>query len=99
MYPGRRFDRYAVLGDDVVIANKPVALMYDSVLKALRVKVSYQKSLVSESRAAEFAKRFKVKGRGIISCVIAEFVKLAPPLWSHGCPYDLFDPEVHYLGI
>lgn len=59
VYPGRVFDRYAVLGDDVVIADQQVAEKYAECLKGLGVTISHQKSLISHSGAAEFAKRFR----------------------------------------
>jgi len=59
--PGVRFWDYALLGDDVVIANRDVALSYRRVMEGLKVKISDIKSLVS-SHACEFAKRFLVKG-------------------------------------
>lgn len=55
------FSDYAVLGDDVVIADANVASVYESSLKELWVKISYQKSRLSSSGAAEFAKRFRVR--------------------------------------
>lgn len=36
VYPGKRFKRYAVLGDDVVIADKDVALVYEKALSEIR---------------------------------------------------------------
>jgi hypothetical protein len=50
-----------VLGDDIVIANGPVAQQYLIVLEALGVKVGLAKSLVSKLGALEFAKKFYVK--------------------------------------
>lgn len=40
VYPGRRFTKYAVLGDDVLIADKNVALVYATVLDNLGVSIS-----------------------------------------------------------
>lgn len=57
--PGVQFWDYALLGDDVVIANKDVALSYRSIMEGLKVKISDIKSLISLS-GAEFAKRFYV---------------------------------------
>ena len=62
VYPGVKFTRYAVLGDDVVIADEAVAKVYASLLKDLGVMKSYQKSRISHRGAAEFAKRFRVRG-------------------------------------
>lgn len=60
VYPGVRFNRYAVLGDDVLICDKNVALVYASVLDRLGVTISVSKSLVSDTGCVEFAKRFLV---------------------------------------
>lgn len=57
VYPGKVFRDYALLGDDVVIADQRVAALYESVLSGV-----YQKELISDRGAAEFAKKFRVKG-------------------------------------
>jgi hypothetical protein len=55
----RWFGRYAVLGDDVVIADRRVAEVYLRVIESLGVKVGLSKSLISEKKPVlEFAKRF-----------------------------------------
>ncbi|OMP11007.1 RNA-dependent RNA polymerase, mitoviral [Corchorus olitorius] len=59
---GVRFKKYAVLGDDVVIAHAKVASVYKSVLQRLGVAVSLPKSLISNSGCIEFAKKFMVNG-------------------------------------
>ena len=56
------FDRYAVLGDDVVIWDNQVAKEYLRVMDLLGVEISFAKSLVSYNGTWEFAKRFVVKG-------------------------------------
>lgn len=62
VYPGQVFDRYAVLGDDlVVIADESVAKVYLEALKEHGIPVSKQKSLVSDNGSLEFAKRFFVR--------------------------------------
>nr|QLA48200.1 RNA-dependent RNA polymerase [Medinilla magnifica] len=63
-YPDRKspFLDYAVLGDDVVICDSLVAYHYRNLLEELGVTISIKKSLISESGALEFAKRFWVKG-------------------------------------
>lgn len=62
VYPGRVFMDYAVLGDDVLIADKAVALLYSQMVVDLGVSISLSKSLISSSGCAEFAKRFLVNG-------------------------------------
>lgn len=62
VYPGRLFTDYAVLGDDIVIADKLVAEEYLDQLARFGIPVSKQKTLVSDSGAAEFAKRFWIRG-------------------------------------
>lgn len=61
VYPGKKFRAYAILGDDVVIADRRVAEQYRSILQLLGVTISEQKSLISNSGAFEFAKRFYVR--------------------------------------
>ncbi|KAI3664517.1 hypothetical protein L1987_88643 [Smallanthus sonchifolius] len=61
VYPGRVFTNYAVLGDDVVIADENVATRYKESLDLLQVVISKEKSLISRSGSAEFAKNFRVR--------------------------------------
>lgn len=61
VYPGKRFNKYAILGDDVVIADREVATVYAETLAKLNVGISYQKSLISDTGCAEFAKRLRVR--------------------------------------
>nr|UYL95344.1 MAG: RNA-dependent RNA polymerase [Tianjin Mitov tick virus 1] len=57
------FTAYAVLGDDVVIWNKPVADEYLRILKQLGVTVGLAKSIISEKGLGlEFAKKTIIKG-------------------------------------
>lgn len=51
-----------MLGDDVVIADAQVAEVYFQCLQKLGVQIETQKSLISDTGAFEFAKRFCVKG-------------------------------------
>ncbi|KAL5798384.1 hypothetical protein ACOSQ2_003204 [Xanthoceras sorbifolium] len=63
VYPGSgKFKAYATLGDDVVIADSRVAKEYqEEILSKLEVKISTSKSLISNSGAFEFAKRFRIR--------------------------------------
>lgn len=60
VYPMQRFTRYAVLGEDVVIADSKVAEHYVRGLENLGVSISWSKSLISETGCAEFSKRFRI---------------------------------------
>ncbi|DAB41745.1 RNA-dependent RNA polymerase [Oxybasis rubra mitovirus 1] len=73
--PNRKtpFRDYALLGDDIVIANKEVAHEYRKYLDRLQVKISDAKSITSERGAFEFAKQFWV-GRTNLSPVSAKAV-------------------------
>lgn len=59
--PNKVFRAYAILGDDIVIADSKVANEYKRILGELEVQISTSKSLVSKSGAFEFARRFFVK--------------------------------------
>lgn len=57
----KRFTNYAVLGDDIIIANSRVALSYLSILREIGVEVNLAKSIISPRRfVLEFAKKFFV---------------------------------------
>jgi hypothetical protein len=53
---------YAILGDDIVIANGDVAGQYLHLMKVLGVGIGLHKSLTSRKGVLEFAKRFYVRG-------------------------------------
>jgi hypothetical protein len=53
----RWFEFYALLGDDVVLANAAVAREYLSLLQEIGVEVGLAKSLISRNGTFEFAKR------------------------------------------
>jgi hypothetical protein len=53
---------YAILGDDLVIANGPLASYYLDIMKELGVEINLSKSLISKNGTLEFAKRAYVRG-------------------------------------
>lgn len=59
------FPDYAVLGDDVVIANHGVAAQYVLIMKEIGVDIGFHKSIVSSNLSLEFAKRFFYKGKEV----------------------------------
>lgn len=59
------FPDYAVLGDDVVIANNAVASQYVFIMKEIGVNIGFHKSIVSSNLSLEFAKRFFYKGEEV----------------------------------
>jgi len=52
-----RFDEYAILGDDIVIAHEAVAEVYLQVMTELGVEINSHKSLQSNIGVFEYAKR------------------------------------------
>jgi hypothetical protein len=59
------FTLYAVLGDDIVIADGRVATKYRALCRLLGVEIGLAKSLVSTGRTLEFAKRLFFNGEDI----------------------------------
>lgn len=57
------FEDYAVLGDDVVIADVAVAQAYKEVMAHLGVDINMSKSVVSSTGVCEFAKKLLVSGK------------------------------------
>lgn len=68
------FFLYAVLGDDVVIADRLVAKAYLEIMEALGVEIGLAKSLVSNQSSIEFAKRTWIRGRDCSPISLAEFL-------------------------
>jgi len=50
------FKHYAILGDDIVIADEAVANAYLSIMKDLGLEINLSKSLISKLGVCEFAK-------------------------------------------
>lgn len=59
------FPDYAVLGDDVVIANNDIAAEYVSIMKIIGVDIGFHKSVISSNMSLEFAKRFFHRGEEV----------------------------------
>lgn len=59
------FSEYALLGDDIAIANKTVAEVYINLLQEIGVEYGLAKSLISSSGGLEFAKRTFVHGQDV----------------------------------
>lgn len=68
------FTEYAVLGDDIVIANGDVAGAYLQLMKVLGVGIGIHKSLCSRRGVLEFAKRYLVRGVDCSPVPIKELV-------------------------
>lgn len=68
------YTNYAVLGDDVVIGNRSVALSYLRIMDSLGVGVNTSKSLLShQGLALEFAKRTIVRGVDVSPVTFKEY--------------------------
>jgi len=59
-----KFTNYALLGDDIVIANSEVAESYKNLLEILDMPISLEKTHVSKD-TYEFAKRWIYKGKEV----------------------------------
>lgn len=86
--PGKLFLDYAILGDDLVIADESIAKEYLRIMEECGVEISREKSLISSSGACEFAKRFRTDlGRVDLSPVSAKVLMLfggfMPPFYYH----------------
>jgi hypothetical protein len=72
--PGVWFKDYAILGDDLVIGNRRVAVCYLRVLKDIGMEVGLHKSLISGGNIGlEFAKRTFHRGVDISPIPLTEF--------------------------
>lgn len=89
------FSEYAILGDDLVIAEVKVARKYRRLLKRLHVQISEAKSLVSMEGTCEFASRFIYRGKDLSpisfkALIVAE--SAASQLWSFFSRIQEFRP-------
>lgn len=76
VYPDKVFTRYALLGDDIVIADSLVAKEYYTLMtEEFGVEINLSKSLIS-NKLIEFAKRLVLRN-GEISPVGAKNLSLA----------------------
>lgn len=66
-YKGLWFPGYVILGDDIVIADKEVAVHYRQLMVDIGVPINTHKSLVSTNGSFEFAKQF-VYGPSSTNC-------------------------------
>jgi hypothetical protein len=67
------FEDYAVLGDDIVIADKAVAKEYLRIMSELGVGIGLAKSLVSHKETLEFAKRYIFQGKDCSPIPLKEY--------------------------
>lgn len=65
-HSGEVFQKYAILGDDIVIGDSSILEKYLLIMKTLGVNISLPKSIVS-SDIVEFAKRIISRGEGDLS--------------------------------
>jgi hypothetical protein len=67
--PLRFFKQYRILGDDIVIYNKKVAMRYQLLLNMIGLEINLSKSIVGNAKHSqiEFAKRLAIDGKEISS--------------------------------
>jgi hypothetical protein len=86
------FTLYAVLGDDIVIADARVAAKYRALCRALGVEIGLAKSLVSTGQTLEFAKRLFFNGKDV-SGLPAKFWAAAQGQSSVACALAAWCPR------
>jgi hypothetical protein len=70
---GEFFDAYALLGDDLVIAEESVAREYLTIMQEIGVDINLNKSLISRSgRVMEFAKKTIFNGVDVSAIPVKE---------------------------
>lgn len=68
-----------------------MAEVYASALMQLGLSISYHKSLISTEGAAEFAKRFRIRGlsKDVSPISIDESDEFSPPFLTDGSPDEI----------
>nr|UJQ92451.1 MAG: putative RNA-dependent RNA polymerase [Mitoviridae sp.] len=77
--PMGNFSAYALLGDDIVIADGRVARSYLQLMRELGVEIGLAKSLISRKGVLEFAKRYFVSG---VDCSPVPLMELGVAFYS-----------------
>jgi len=96
-FPYGKFNDYAVLGDDIVIANGRVAREYLNVCSNIGVKVGIHKSLISRNGVLEFAKRYfvnKVDCSAVPLVEVASATRSVSSVLELGRKYNLSYPQL-----
>lgn len=99
---GGWFTLYAVLGDDIVIADASVAKEYLRIMDDLGVGIGLAKSLVSTKRTMEFAKKFFIPEDASLVPFkeLVAATRHAGVLTEFGKKYNLSIPDyLHLLGF
>ena len=92
-------ERYEIVGDDIVIFSKDLALSYLNVMEAIGVPINASKSVVSESRAVcEFVKRISVNGKEVTPLSWKQFLSQNFFLGRINTTIGLFLKEIDFFG-
>lgn len=97
---GRKFVNYAILGDDLVIADERVALLYrDLVTKCLDVEISISigSSLISPTGAAEFGFRVRRITKDISPISLRKLMRGCSPM-ATGSSFNTCDGLCTYFN-
>nr|UPW42248.1 MAG: putative RNA dependent RNA polymerase [Henan mito-like virus 36] len=87
--------RYEIVGDDIIIFNKDLALKYLEVMNLIGVPINESKSVVSENRpVAEFVKRVAVNGRDVSPFSWKQFISQDNFLGRISTTIGLFKKEL-----
>jgi len=83
--PGVMYKNYALLGDDLVICDKPVARSYLELMSQIGVAINLNKSILSPSgKGLEFAKRTFIDGMDVSPISLRDLsLSLKPGATSH----------------
>jgi hypothetical protein len=102
------FDLYAILGDDIVIGHRGVALKYVEFMSKIGVGINASKSVKGQNLSFEFAKRFFWKGEDITPLPLSGLApgwlslssvpEIVASLTSRGIKTSLFSIGI-YVGL
>lgn len=104
--PGTLYRNYALLGDDLVICDKPVAKSYLSLMTSIGVGINLNKSILSPSgKGLEFAKRTFIDGMDVSPISFKDLsLALTPGNTAHWVAFAKahklnFNTQAHILGF
>lgn len=92
--PGLWYDNYELLGDDIILFDKDVALKYLHLMEVLGVPINVSKSVVATNNTIEFAKVTVSKGENVSAISWKMFISQNTLMGRANIAYSLLKKRI-----
>lgn len=97
--PGNWYDNYELLGDDIILFDRNVAITYLSVMEKLGVGITLSKSVVSSNETIEFAKVTGYYGQNVSAISWKMFMNQRSLMGRANIVYSLMRKQIAPLNL